>query len=94
MTTETTGNTSAEDLPERGQQEVPAIDDSAAAAATLREKLTDAQTPGYQAEFDPEEAVRAGAFFEDALSEADAAGSSDDLSAALAQLDQGGRYGG
>jgi hypothetical protein len=38
----------------------------------VREKLTDAMTPGYQAEFDPIEAERAGAFMEDALSEADA----------------------
>ena len=37
-----------------------------------RDKLIDAMTPGYQAEFDPEEAERAGAFVEDALSEADA----------------------
>jgi hypothetical protein len=94
MTTETTGKTSAEDLPETVRQEVPAIDDTAAAAAALREKLTDALIPGYQAEFDPEEAVRAGAFFEDALSEADAAGSSDDLAAALTGLGQGGGYGG
>lgn len=94
MTTETTGTTSAEDLPESSHRDALAFDDTAAAAATLREKLSDAQTPGFQAEFDPEEAVRAGAFFEDALSGADAAGSSDDLSAALAQLDQGGRYGG
>jgi hypothetical protein len=36
-------------------------------------------TPGYQAEFDPEEAERAGAFVEDALSEQDAAESGDDL---------------
>ena len=94
MITETTGKTSAEDPPETARQDVPAIDDTAAAAAALHEKLTDALTPGYQAEFDPEEAVRVGAFFEDALSEADAAGSSDDLAAALADLDQGGRYGG
>ncbi len=52
--------------------ELPAIDDNAAAAGALREKLADAATPGYQAEFDPEEAERAGAFVEDALSEHDA----------------------
>jgi hypothetical protein len=34
-------------------------------------------TPGYQAEFDPEEAERAGAFVEDALSEQDATESGD-----------------
>lgn len=42
------------------------------ATEPVREKLTDAMTPGYQAEFDPIEAERAGAFVEDALSEADA----------------------
>jgi hypothetical protein len=42
------------------------------AAATLREKLADAEVPGYQAEFDPDEAERAGAFVEDAISEQDA----------------------
>lgn len=48
-------------------------------ADVVREKLADAQTPGYQAEFDPEEAERAGAFVEDALSEVDAADSNADL---------------
>ena len=45
----------------------------------LKEKLTDAMTPGYQAEFDPSEAERSGAFVEDALSEKDAAESDIDL---------------
>ena len=49
------------------------IDDETNAADALREKLADAMTPGYQVEFDPDEAERAGAFVEDALSEADAA---------------------
>ena len=94
MNTETTGMTRAEGQPETARQDVPAMDDTAAAAAAaLREKLSDALTPGFQAEFDPEEAVRVGAFSEDALSEADAAGSSDDLSAALAGLEQGGHHG-
>ena len=48
-------------------------------ADTLREKLTDASVPGFQAEFDPDEAAQAGAFSEDALSEQDAAGSDLDL---------------
>ena len=61
--------------------ELPAIDDNAAAAGALREKLADAATPGYQAEFDPDEADRAGAFAESALSEADALVSTDDLAA-------------
>ncbi|AZK89880.1 hypothetical protein [Xanthomonas oryzae] len=55
------------------------FDDEANAAAALGEKLADAGTPGFQAEFDPEEATRAGAFVEDALSEQDAAASGDDL---------------
>jgi hypothetical protein len=42
------------------------------AADIVREKLGDAETPGFFAEFDPDEAERAGAFNEDALSEADA----------------------
>lgn len=65
--------------------ELPAIDDNAAAAAALREKLADAATPGYQAEFDPEEAERAGAFVEDALSEQDAIESIEDLAALTSQ---------
>ena len=48
---------------------------SANATGALREKLTDAATPGYQAGFDPEEAERAGAFVADALSEEGAADS-------------------
>ena len=38
------------------------IDDDAAARDALREKMADALTPGFQVEFDPEEADRAGAF--------------------------------
>ncbi len=48
-------------------------------AATIAEKLADALTPGYQAEFDPDEAERAGAFVEDALDEKEAMESSMDL---------------
>lgn len=55
------------------------FDDESNAAAALGEKLADAGTPGFQAEFDPEEATRAGAFVEDALSEQDAVASGDDL---------------
>ena len=42
-------------------------------------KLIDAQTPGYEAEFSPEEAEFVGAFVEDALSESDAKKSSLDM---------------
>jgi hypothetical protein len=45
----------------------------------LAEKLNDAMTPGFEVEFDPDEAERAGAFKEDALSEADALDSCLDL---------------
>lgn len=55
------------------------FDGRANAAAVLREKLADAMTPGYQVEFDPDEAERVGAFVEDALSEQDAAASDIDL---------------
>ncbi|MDX6018609.1 conjugal transfer protein TraD [Shewanella indica] len=58
---------------------VSVFDDEANAAEALYEKLADAQTPGYEAEFDPEEAERAGAFVEDALSEQDAQESTEDL---------------
>ncbi len=55
----------------------------ASAADPIREKMVDAMTPGYQAEFDPDEAERAGAFVEDALTEQDAAESGDELAEAL-----------
>jgi hypothetical protein len=56
-----------------------AIDKETAAADALNEKLNDAEmSPGYAVEFDPDEADRAGAFEEDALSEADALASSVD----------------
>lgn len=45
----------------------------------IQEKLLDAQIPGFQAEFDPVEAERLGAFKEDALSEEDALDSSIDV---------------
>ena len=46
---------------------------------TTIDKETDAETtPGFEVEFDPEEAEQAGAFEEDALSEADALESSVD----------------
>ena len=48
------------------------LDDEANARAALHEKLMDALTPGCQIEFDPDEAFKAGAFVEDALSEEDA----------------------
>lgn len=38
----------------------------------LRRKLADANTPGFRAEFDPDEAEHLGAFVEDALDEDEA----------------------
>ena len=47
----------------------------------IQEKLLDAEIPGFQAEFDPLEAERLGAFTEDALSEQDALDSTIDHAA-------------
>jgi hypothetical protein len=69
-----------------GTAAVPVLDDIEAAGAALREKLTDAETPGFEAELDPEEAALAGAFTEDALSEADARDSAIDLPLPLAAV--------
>jgi len=56
------------------------IDGEAADSSTLIEKLSDAETtPGFEAEFDPDEADKAGAFAENAISEQDALESSADL---------------
>jgi len=51
------------------------------AVNVLEEKLFDAETPGFQAEVDPDEAEKLGAFAEDALSEADALDSTGDQQA-------------
>lgn len=45
----------------------------------LNEKLIDPLVPGHQVEFEPEEAEKAGAFVEDALSEEDAMESDEGL---------------
>ena len=45
--------------------------DQANPAQVLQEKLADAEIPGAQIEFDPDEAEKVGAFVEDALSEQD-----------------------
>ena len=47
----------------------------------IQEKLLDAEISGFQAEFDPLEAERLGAFTEDALSEQDALDSTIDYTA-------------
>ncbi|PRD67655.1 conjugal transfer protein TraD [Malikia spinosa] len=73
---EQTTNTTAQDEP---LAVLPPVDDDAAGREAVREKMADALTPGFQVEFDPDEAERVGAFVEDALSEQDAAESGDDL---------------
>lgn len=60
------------------------FDPEADADAAFWEKLADLSIPGFEVEFDPDEAERAGAFVEDALSEEDARESAIDLPAALA----------
>ena len=47
------------------------FNDEANSAEVLQEKLADAEVPGAQIEFDPDEAEKVGAFIEDALSEQD-----------------------
>jgi hypothetical protein len=69
----------ADDPANAAGDQANAAGDQANAAGALREKLLDAMTPGYQAEFDPDEAEQAGAFVEDALSEQDAVESDIDL---------------
>lgn len=72
----TTTNTDADDLA------APiTFDAKADKAAAIREKFIDVLTPGFQAEFAPDEADQAGAFVEDALSEDEAAASGIDLDA-------------
>lgn len=70
MNEQTTTNTAAHDEP---LAVLPPVDDDAAGREAVREKMADALTPGFQVEFDPDEAERVGAFVEDALSEQDAA---------------------
>jgi hypothetical protein len=53
--------------------------------SVIQEKLLDAEIPGFQAEFDPIEAERLGAFKEDALSERDALDSTIDHPAEVEQ---------
>ena len=47
------------------------FNDQANRAEVLQEKLADAEIPGAQIEFDPDEAEKVGAFVEDSLSEQD-----------------------
>lgn len=61
------------------EKSLEAVNTEVSPEAVIREKLIDAMTPGFQAEFDPDEADQAGAFIEDALSEEDAMESDVDL---------------
>lgn len=61
-----------------GDIDTETVDVARVAPDSVSEKLNDALTPSFQAEFDPEEAEVAGAFFEDALSEDDAISSAHD----------------
>ncbi|QPC03121.1 conjugal transfer protein TraD [Xylella fastidiosa subsp. multiplex] len=54
-------------------------DDATNVTDTVREKLIDAETPGFQAECDPNEADCAGVFVEDSLSEEDALDTATDI---------------
>ena len=72
---EQTTNTTAQDEP---LAVLPPVDDDAADREAVREKRADALMPGFQVEFEFDEAERVGAFVEDALSEQDAAESGDD----------------
>ncbi|SEQ92428.1 hypothetical protein SAMN04244573_02524 [Azotobacter beijerinckii] len=74
----TTNNDQNNGLFHDDQVEIP-FDDTDHVAELLREKMTDAMLPGYQVEFDADEAQQVGAFEEDALSEEDAVASVDDL---------------
>lgn len=64
--------------PSDADQQQIAADLATDAVDLVNEKLADALTPGYQAEFDPHEAELAGAFLEDALTAADALDSTHD----------------
>lgn len=62
-----------------GNTEIEMRDPFEAQRVAIIEKFLDAEIPGAIVEFDPIEAEAAGAFVEDALSESDAADSTEDL---------------
>lgn len=57
----------------------PVADASNVSDEILLAKLADAETPGFEVDFDPDEAERVGAFLEDALTEEEARESTIDL---------------
>lgn len=71
--------TNKDDIGLSGEIE-SSVDGETGVTDALHEKLSDAETtPGFVVEFDPDEAEKAGAFVEDALSESEALESSSDL---------------
>lgn len=66
-------------MNQESRQRLLMKDDETNEGRVLDEKLIDALTPGLLITFDPNEASRAGAFMEDALSEVDAFESNADL---------------
>jgi len=64
---------SVEDINQQGEELVM----QAKKINTIAEKITDAMEPGYQVEFDPDEAELMGAFEEDAITEQEAMDSND-----------------
>ncbi|QBS13493.1 hypothetical protein [Legionella geestiana] len=63
----------------------PALPDIHDELIAFQEKLIDALIPGFQAEFSPDEAIKAGACLEDALSEEEALSSAPDLLDAISE---------
>ena len=74
----TTFSLDPEDADDAPEEDAFALEARLVPPDPIREKLADAQTPGYQAEFDPPEAELAGAFPEDALTEEEALASTHD----------------
>lgn len=64
---------SVEDINQQGDELIM----QAKKINTIAEKLSDAMEPGYQVDFDPDEAELMGAFEEDAISEQEAMESND-----------------
>ncbi|SET69780.1 hypothetical protein SAMN05216326_1703 [Nitrosomonas marina] len=73
-------NNSADDDMKFDMPDIPdtGLNDREMKHQLIAQKLVDAQIPGFQAEFDPEEAGLLGAFKEDTLSEVEALDSSID----------------
>lgn len=66
------------DIADTADTAETSLNDREVQRQVIAQKLADAQTPGFQTEFDPDEAELLGAFKEDALNETDAQESSID----------------